>query len=97
MHFQKGNKLGNRAGRPKKPEIEELRRAIKAVEKNHDKTVLEHFVERSYTNDNVLVALMKKMVPDIKQIDTDLNIGGQKDNPVNIIVFDGTDTKPKIH
>jgi len=68
--FVKGNKAGK--GRPPKPEIEELRKAIKAVEKRKGKKLLEHFVERAYKNDSALVALVKKLVPDKTQADLDL-------------------------
>lgn len=67
MLFEKGNKYGK--GRPKKPEIEQLRLAIKSVQKDKDFTLLEHFVEQAYKDNTVLVALMKKLVPDCKQVD----------------------------
>jgi hypothetical protein len=60
---------GNPNGRAPKPEVEELRKAIKAVEEQKDKKLLEHFVERAYRNDAVLVALIKKFIPDKAQQD----------------------------
>jgi len=68
MAWKKGES-GNKNGRPKKPEIEELRKAIKAVEIKKDIKLLEHFVERGYKSDQVLVALIKKLVPDKIQAD----------------------------
>lgn len=95
MAYKKGQ-TGNPNGRPPKPEIEELRKAIKAVEKKEGKKLLEHFVGQAFRNDNVLVALMKKVLPDKKE--ADLNVGGQQDNPIRLIVFtDDSDTKRKIH
>ena len=66
--FAHGN-CANPTGRPKKPEIEALRKAVKAVEKDKDKTLLRHFVEQAYEDKNVLVALMKKFLPDLKAVD----------------------------
>ena len=62
--WQKGE-TGNSKGRPEVPEIEELRRAIRvAKRKNGNKNILVHFVERAYVSDTVLIALIKKLVPD---------------------------------
>ena len=77
MPFQKGNPYGNRNGRPKKPEIEELRKAIKCVEKKKRKKLLVHFVERAFSDDKVLVALGKKIVPDLSAIDADIGVQPQ--------------------
>ena len=61
--WQKGE-CPNPKGRPTKPEIEELRNAIKTVEQKKKKSLLQHFTERAFENDNVLIALIKKFVPD---------------------------------
>jgi predicted transcriptional regulator len=74
MKFQPGNKYGR--GRPKKPEIEELRKAIAEVEKTKDKNLLIYFVEKAYQNDAVLIALCKKLLPDMKAADVDVNVAG---------------------
>lgn len=67
--FTKGNSFG---ARKRKPEIDELRKAIKAVEKEKGKNILKHFVERGLKNDSVLVALIKKLVPDKVYTEGDL-------------------------
>ena len=54
--WQKGES-GNPEGRPRKPEIEELRKAIKKVQDEQDSTLLEHLVKRAYQSDQVLIAL----------------------------------------
>lgn len=62
--FAPGNKA-NPNGRPKNPESEELRKALKEAQKKHgNKSFLLHFVERAYINDMVAVALAKKLLPD---------------------------------
>jgi len=68
MAWKKGQS-GNPNGRPKRSEIDELRKAIAKVQKDEDHSVLEHFVRRAYKNDKVLIALVKKFVPDKTKID----------------------------
>ena len=70
----KKGQSGNPNGRPKKPEIDALRTAIKVVEKENDMTLLEHFVRRAYENDSVLVALCKKFLPDMKSIEGGIEV-----------------------
>ena len=53
------------------PEIQELREAIKKSEKKRDKTLFEHFIERAFESDKVLIALMKKIIPDQKNSEID--------------------------
>ena len=73
MAFKRGNPAwtkgnsGNTAGRPRNAAAEELREAIKKVEKRKRKKLFTHFVERAYENDKVLIALMKKVIPDKKE------------------------------
>jgi len=61
--FAKGN-IANPNGRPKSPEREELRQALEIAQKGRKKSFLVHFVERAYINDNVAIALAKKLLPD---------------------------------
>lgn len=73
MPFQKGHKFGK--GRPKVPEIQELREAIAEAKINHKKGLLQHFVDRAYKSDVVLTSLAKKLVPDLSA--SDLNLRGE--------------------
>jgi hypothetical protein len=73
--FQKGSEwVGNANGRPPRPEIAQLRKALEKVAKDQDSDLLEHFVKRAYKNDRVLVALAKKIIPDLSAITGDYNI-----------------------
>ena len=74
MPFQKGNKFGNREGRPRQPEIEKLRQAVAEVEQEQKKSLYKHLVEQAFKDSAVLVALTKKFVPDITKADVDVNI-----------------------
>jgi len=61
----KAGHSGNPNGRPRVPEIAELREAIRVAKKrNGNRSFLVHFVERAYINDQVLIALAKKLIPD---------------------------------
>ena len=62
---------GNPSGREKgaKSELEKLREAVKKVEVKKGITLYTHFVEQAFTDNAVLTALAKKLVPDLKQID----------------------------
>jgi len=59
-------KSGNPAGRPKGSYAihTQLEKAIEGVGKDKKIDIYKHFVERAYDNDTVLVALLRKLVPD---------------------------------
>lgn len=56
-----GNPTGKNAGRPPQIQLEE---ALIKAQKEHNKDLLEHLVERAYQSDAVLIALAKKLLPD---------------------------------
>lgn len=70
---------GNPNGRPKgshnRCSIAELGEAIEKVQKSKKgrKAILVHFVERAYENDQVLISLMKKLMPDLRAIEAVLS------------------------
>jgi len=104
MAWKKGQS-GNPGGRPAgagSKELKELKEAVKAAGKTKRKSIFKHFVERAYKSDNVLIALMKKIIADVRFEERNVNIGGQEGNPIGIIMFsgsrkNGTNTKRKIH
>lgn len=72
MTIQKGQVLnpnGRKKGATNKFSIAELRRAIENVQKHKKLPLLEHFVEQAYTDNTVLIAFMRKIVPDMKSVD----------------------------
>ena len=67
----KSGQTGNPRGRPKgKTPFEELKDAIKIVEKERRTKLYQHFVNTAFEDNTVLVALMRKLAPDMKQIDS---------------------------
>ena len=70
MPWKKGQS-GNPGGRPRMPEVEELRKALVKAAREHDCTFLEHFVKRAYENDIVAIALAKKLIPDLNIVEGD--------------------------
>jgi len=64
---------GNPKGRPYKPEIAQLREALEKAEEKYDKSFLQHIVERAYVNDQVAIALLRKIVPDKIKASTEIN------------------------
>jgi len=81
MGFQKGES-GNPNGRPKGSRnyfsIAELKRAIKDVEELYHEDFLQHAVKRAYESDRVLVALLKKLIPDAQPTGIDDGIDWSK-------------------
>lgn len=90
-NWEKG-KSGNPNGRPKGSKnkvTEALKIAIGEVEKEKGKGLFRHFVERGYKNDNVLVALIRKLVADKTQVEGNL----EGDVKVKIELVDNDDNK----
>lgn len=72
--FPSGDKWnGNRNGRPRAPEVEELRKALDKAKKENNKSFLDHFVQRAFRDDTVAIALAKKILPDKMVGEVDLN------------------------
>jgi len=71
MPWEKGQS-GNVNGRPKGSKNKltlALQEAIEQVEKDKGKTLFRHFVERGFKSDNVLVALVRKLLADKTQVE----------------------------
>ena len=89
MVFKPGpdpNRLASPPGRPLKmparwekgSQIDELKRAmIRAAKKHGNTTLLDRFVEQAYTDNKVLVAVIKKILPDIASKDINVNNSGK--------------------
>ena len=75
-------KSANPTGRPKgaktKWGISDLKRALAKAAKGQDgKSLLESMCERAYKNDRIAVAILKKMLPDLKMIDAVVEYGNK--------------------
>ena len=62
--FLPGNQIG-KIKKKKAYDIEELKKAIQEAEKGKDHTLLVHFFNKAYESNQVLIALIKKLIPDI--------------------------------
>lgn len=67
----------NPKGGPKLGEakLDRLMEAVGRVESKHNLSILDHFVERAFKKDIVLIALMKKLVPDLKSVEVVGSLG----------------------
>ena len=65
MAFRKGDPNINRAGRPKNSEIDQLRIALVAEGKKRGKDFWEEVAKKAFTHDKIMLAVMKKLVPDL--------------------------------
>lgn len=68
MTWKKGQS-GNPNGRPINPDITKLREALEQVEADQGTSLFEHFCKRALRNDQVLIAFIKKFVPDMQFIE----------------------------
>ena len=67
--FKKGQS-GNPNGRPRGTnEIQQLRDAMKRAARRNKVDLIDHFCNTAYIDSRVLVALMKKILPDKKESD----------------------------
>jgi len=74
MDFPKGkspNPVGRPKGSNKRYSIDELRNAIKKVEKVKGTTLLLHYIEKAFSDEKVLVSVMRKLLPDLRHVNVE--------------------------
>lgn len=70
---------GNPNGRPTTDLLTDLQDAIKVQGRKKGKTLVQHFVQRAYEEDKVLISIFKKLLPDLKSVDARLLLQGGLD------------------
>lgn len=76
MPFKKGQS-GNPNGRPRKPAVSELEQALKKAGKKAGKTFMQHCADEAFTNPQMTIAILKKIIPDLKQTEVQTLLAGQ--------------------
>ena len=76
MPFKKGDSNINRKGRPKNAEPELLREALRREGEKRGQDFWNKIAEFAFTDKNVMIAVLKKFVPDstITTIEGEMNI-----------------------
>lgn len=76
QYFQKGHPSFKK-GFTSTYKLQDLIVAIKQVEEETGEDLLVHFVRKSFKNDPVLKDLMKKLLPDLKHVEADIDVTEQ--------------------
>ena len=73
---QSGNPKGRPKGAKTKFCLKDLKAALDKAAKNHEgQTLLESVCERAYKDNQLAVAILKKLLPDLKQIEATVEHG----------------------
>lgn len=73
----KGGQSGNPNGRPRLQLKEKLYRAMQKEAANHGgHDLVRHAVREAYTDNWMLAQILKKLIPDLKQIEADIRLSG---------------------
>jgi len=86
MPFQKGQS-GNPSGKAKSEFRKMMDAALAAESKAQGISLIRHAVKKTYTDNSVLIAILKKILPDLKAVEATIN----QDNPFRLII----DLRPK--
>ena len=71
MPFVKGDPNINRNGRPKLSKINELCKALEAEGAKLGKDFWQEVAKKAFTNDKIMLAVMKKFIPDLHHTEMD--------------------------
>jgi hypothetical protein len=89
MPFKKGQSV-NPGGKPKSEYRKMLDLAMKAKTKEHKMSLIEHAVEQAYSDNTVLTAILRKLLPDLRAVDANIT----QDSPFRLIIDLSPKSKP---
>lgn len=84
MGFTKGDPNINRNGRPKNAEPELLREALRREGEKRGEDFWDKVAQYAFTDKNMMIAIVKKFVPDLNHSEIDSNINVTKMPTVKI-------------
>lgn len=94
MGFKKGDPNINRNGRPKNAEIDKLRRALQNEGDKKGKDFWEEVAKKAFVNEKIMIAVLKKFVPDMRHSEIDADLKTTVSMPM--ITIDGKPLEFKI-
>lgn len=62
--------------KPESPYVNQLHEAMLRVEKQTGARIFDHLIERAFKSDTVLINVVKKLVPDLKQVEGTVSLDG---------------------
>lgn len=69
--FLPGNKA-NKNGRPRSPEVAELRKALARAKKKMGVSLIDHCIQKAYDSDYMAAQVLRKILPDLQKLEAEV-------------------------
>ena len=90
--WEKGCATANPRGRPSNPFVKQLREGLKKFEKEKGYSFIEQCINHAQTDSAIANAILKKIMPDLKQVESNVNVTGD----LTLSHMDEDDLKSRI-